>query len=148
MENKSNLAPSFFNAVVDRYRGTRLGRQELDAEVLDDVPGALRTHAMLDAGRVKTSEVSTLERMVVAVDPAVTSDRSSEEPGENGIIVAGFGENQHAYVLDDASLIGTRNKWARHAVSRACLWPGPNPPASRARRRPASSATGTPAPAP
>lgn len=115
MENRSNLASSFRRAVVDRYAGTRLGRQELDAEVLDDVPGAMWTRAMLDAGRVRAAPA--LKRIVVAVDPAVTSDETSEEPGENGICAAGIGVDGRGYVLEDASLIGTPDAWARRAIS-------------------------------
>ena len=48
-DNRANLAPSFFKTIVKRYEGTRLGRQELNAEILDDIPGALWTRAMLDA---------------------------------------------------------------------------------------------------
>lgn len=112
LDNSRNLAPSFRKAVIDRYAGTRLGRQELDAELLDDVPGALWTRAMLDAGRVKVAP--EMRRIVVAVDPAVTS---GEDADEHGIIVAGLGTDQRAYVLDDASLQGTPDQWARRAVS-------------------------------
>jgi phage terminase large subunit-like protein len=115
-DNRSNLAASFLKVMRDKYEGTRLGRQELFAEILDDVPGALWTRAMLDEHRVKPDEVPPLKRIVVAVDPAVTSDETSDEPGENGISVAGLGENNHAYVLDDASLIGSPRAWASRAV--------------------------------
>ena len=50
-DNRANLAPGFFKSIVKRYEGTRLGRQELNAEILDDIPGALWTRAMLDAAR-------------------------------------------------------------------------------------------------
>lgn len=115
LENRSNLAPSFFKAVVDRYAGTRLGRQELDAEVLDDVPGALWTRKMLDDGRVK--QPPALKRIIVAVDPAVTSEETSDEPGENGIVAAGLGHDGHGYVLDDASLVASPAEWARRAIT-------------------------------
>jgi phage terminase large subunit-like protein len=115
-DNRSNLAASFLKVMRDKYEGTRLGRQELFAEILDDVPGALWTRAMLDEHRVKPDKVPPLKRIVVAVDPAVTSDETSDEPGENGISVAGLGENNHAYVLDDASLIGSPRAWASRAV--------------------------------
>lgn len=117
MDNRSNLAPSFFEAVVRRYKGTRLGRQELDAEVLDDVPGALWTREIIERNRV--TEPPALKRIVVAVDPAANDGRTDtdEDPGENGIVCAGIGEDGRAYVLEDATLIASPEKWARRAVS-------------------------------
>ena len=112
MENRINLAPSFIKTIHDRYAGTRLGRQELDAEILDDVPGALWTRKMLDDHR--RAAPPALKRIIVAVDPAVTAD---EEADEHGIIAAGIGEDQRAYVLDDASLQGTPDGWARRAIT-------------------------------
>jgi phage terminase large subunit-like protein len=87
-ENLQNLAPAFRERVLARYEGTRLGRQELLAELLSDVPGALWTIAMLEAdgARCPVVEVPQLERIVVAVDPAVTSNEDSDE---TGIVVAG-----------------------------------------------------------
>lgn len=116
LENASNLAAAFLKQVVDRYEGTRLGRQELHAEILDDVPGALWTRKCLDDSRVR--EAPDLERIVVAVDPAVTN---GEESDETGIIVAGVAPNAdghtHGYVLDDWTLRGTPEEWARKAVA-------------------------------
>lgn len=129
-DNRSNLAASFLKSIRDRYEGTRLGRQELDAEILTDVPGALWTRKMLDDGRVRLDEdgsplgLPAIRRIVVAVDPAITSDETSDEPGENGIVVAGLGENGHGYVLEDASLIGTPHVWASRAVSMLDLHEG------------------------
>src|SRR5216684_7580285 len=64
-ENRANLAPAFLDQIVRRYQGTRLGRQELDAEILDDMPGALWTHGIIDAARV--TAVPELARIVVAI---------------------------------------------------------------------------------
>lgn len=116
-DNRANLAVSFIQTMRDKYEGTRLGRQELNAEILDDVPGALWTRAMLDEHRVKPDDLPEMRRIVVAVDPAVTSDETSDEPGENGIVAAGLGINGRAYVLDDASLMGTPKAWASRAIS-------------------------------
>ena len=80
--NRHNLAPAFLEQILATYEGTRLGRQEIHGEILDDVPGALWTHARLDELRVV--EAPELERLVVAVDPAVTC---GEEADETGIIV-------------------------------------------------------------
>jgi phage terminase large subunit-like protein len=77
-ENKDNLAPAFFAEIVRRYQNTRLGRQELDAEVLDDVPGALWTREWIDSTRIEHAP-SDLTRVVVAIDPAVTSGEDADE---------------------------------------------------------------------
>lgn len=112
-DNASNLAPSFLGAVVGRYRGTRLGRQELDAELLEDRPDALWSRAMLETARVAAAPALT--RIVVAVDPPVTSGAKSDACG---IVVAGRGADGRAYVLEDAT-IGAAGpmRWARAAVS-------------------------------
>ena len=110
-DNASNLSPGFVAAIRARYEGTRLGRQELNAELLDDVPGALWTRAMLDDARVPTAP--TLRRVVVAIDPAVTSGKDSDE---TGIVVAGVDEDGRAYVIADLSARTSPDAWARIAV--------------------------------
>jgi len=111
-ENRDNLAPSFFAQIVAKYEGTRLGRQELNAELLEDVPGALWTRAMIESARLR-SLVRDMERVVVAVDPAVTS---GDDADETGIVVVGKGTDGHGYVLADASMRGTPLEWARVAI--------------------------------
>lgn len=111
LDNASNLAAPFLSEIKARYEGTRLGRQELDGDILDDAPGALWTRRMLDERRV--SQPPEMARIVVAVDPAVTS---GEEADEHGIIVAGVGEDGRGYVLADRSLRGTPEAWGRRAV--------------------------------
>jgi len=101
-ENRDNLAPAFLDAIVKKYEGTRLGRQELEAEVLEDVPGALWNIDVLDEGRVH--EAPELVRVVVAFDPPASSHEGSDEAG---IVTAGRSENGHAYVIDDASMLGS-----------------------------------------
>jgi len=117
-ENRSNLAPAFFRQILRRYEGTRLGRQELYAEVLDDVPGALWTRDILDAGRAKAVP-SALQRIVVAIDPAATAD---EESSETGIVVAGVDAQEHGYVLEDATVRGSPAQWAEMAVRMYDRW--------------------------
>jgi phage terminase large subunit-like protein len=121
--NRENLAASFFAEIIKTYEGTRLGRQELNAEVLDDNPNALWQRAQIDASRLpalptdpaeRAAFLGTLRRIVVAVDPATTSNEHSDE---TGIVVAGIGRDQHFYVLADRSLIGTPDQWARAAVN-------------------------------
>jgi phage terminase large subunit-like protein len=116
-DNAANLAPSALQMLKDKYEGTRLGRQELEAEILGDLPGALWTLATLDAYRVR--EANAVSRIVVAVDPAVTATEASDE---HGIIVAGLAEGQRGLVLEDASLSGSPNEWARRAVSLYRSW--------------------------
>ena len=111
-ENRPNLAPHFLDQIIRKYEGTRLGRQELEAEILDDIPGALWTHALIDAGRVTAAP--ELTRVVVAIDPAVTS---VEESDETGIIVAGRDGNLHGYVLADASGRYPSIEWVRTAIA-------------------------------
>jgi phage terminase large subunit-like protein len=117
-ENLQNLAGAFREKVIRRYEGTRLGRQELLAEVLTDVPGALWTLDMIDAARVR--ETPPLVYIVVAVDPMVRradpTDDEDEGGAETGIVVAGLSENGNAYVLEDATTRGTPVQWARAAI--------------------------------
>lgn len=111
-DNRENLAPSFFNKILDKYEGTRLGRQELNAELLEDNENALWTTSMIEALRVKEYKGQFL-RIVVAIDPAVTS---SEEADFTGIVVAGKGEDGHYYVIEDLTMIGKPGEWAATAV--------------------------------
>lgn len=110
-ENKGNLAPSFLTKVVGKYEGTRLGRQELNAEILDDNPGALWQRGKIDALRVKAAPA--MKRIVVAIDPAATKNPNSDE---TGLVVCGLGVDNQGYVLADLSLRGTPEEWGRAAV--------------------------------
>lgn len=112
--NRENLAASFFEDIVAKYEGTRLGRQELNAELLDDTPGALWVRTMIDRDRRKAGEVPELVRVVVGVDPAVTS---GDDADETGIVVAGKGVDGHAYVLHDRSCRLSPDGWAKRAVA-------------------------------
>lgn len=109
LDNAANLAPTFLSQIVARYEGTRLGRQELDAEILDDVPGALWTYAMLEARR----PAPDLARCVVGVDPSGGSDPENDE---QGIIVGGKGSDGHGYVVADRSCKLSPDGWGRRAV--------------------------------
>jgi phage terminase large subunit-like protein len=109
-DNRANLAPQFLDQIVKRYEGTRLGRQELGGELLLDVPGALWTLTMFDERRAAPD----LKRVVVAIDPAASSN---EESDETGIVVAGAGVDGDWYVLADRSGIFTPNEWAKRAIA-------------------------------
>lgn len=115
-ENRSNLAPAFFDTIIKKYEGTRLGRQELLAELLEDVPGALWTQQRIDAARIKQRDVQwdKIIRIVVAIDPAVTSRPDSDE---TGIIVAGLTISGHVLVFDDLSCQESPLGWASIAVT-------------------------------
>ena len=114
LDNRANLAPSFLKRVVNRYKGTRLGRQELEGKLLSDVPNALWRQVDIDAYRV--DEPPVLLKTAVAVDPAASDpDKTEEESAENGIVVVGLGEDGNGYVLEDASTVGSPLHWARKA---------------------------------
>lgn len=111
MDNAINLAPTFLTALMARYEGTRLGRQELDGEDLVDNPDALWSRSGLDERRARMEP--ELARVVVAIDPAVTSRDDSDE---TGIIVAGVGVDRRGYVLADLSGRYKPDEWARIAI--------------------------------
>jgi len=117
-DNRSNLAPAFFDTIITKYEGTRLGRQELNAEILEDRPGALWTLKAIDADRV--SRLPELRRVVVGVDPAVSS---GDESAEWGIVCVAEGTSPsgqewppHYYVLEDLSGRYTPNDAAKCVV--------------------------------
>ena len=116
-DNISNLADAFIQTVIAKYENTRLGRQELYAEMLDDNPNALWNRAMIDSLRVK--EVPELIRIVIGVDPATTSGEDSDE---TGIIVAGIDRQKKGYVLEDATFKGSPNEWAQKVVRLYHKW--------------------------
>jgi len=114
-DNFLNLAPAFVDKLTKKYGGTRLGRQELEAEILGDLPGALWSMTTLDTYRKKTAEC---DRIVVAVDPAASNNPDSDE---HGIIVAGR-EGQEGRILEDATMQGSPTEWARRTVSLYRSW--------------------------
>ncbi len=111
-DNRANLADAFMAQIVRKYEGTRLGRQELNAEMLDDVPGALWKREDIDAPRISVAPAS-MRRIVVAIDPATTSGEDSDE---TGIIVAGLGIDGYGHVLADLTCRETPQRWAEIAV--------------------------------
>ncbi len=112
-DNAANLAPAALQQLKEKYDGTRLGRQELYAEVLDDLEGALWNYKMFETHRANPSEEPQYTRTVISIDPAVTSH---DESDETGIIVASLGEDGRFYVRQDASMRGSPDEWARKAV--------------------------------
>lgn len=115
-DNRANLAPSFFTQIVAQFEGTRLGRQELLAELLEDVPGALWSRDLIERARIPRlpdDKAFGLTRIVVAVDPAISVGENSDE---TGIIVAGVGTDKKGYVLEDLSGRYAPHEWAQRAV--------------------------------
>ena len=101
-DNRQNLAPAFVNTVIKKYEGTRMGRQELEGELLEDVPGALWSNDMIELSRVAEPPCD-FSRIVVGIDPAVSHH---EESDETGIVVVAKGSGDykdHVFVLDDRS---------------------------------------------
>ena len=113
-DNAANLASTYLEAVKSQYEGTRLGRQELYAEVLEEAEGALWTTDMLDKASIKHDEVPHLNRIVVALDPAVTANAESDM---TGIVVAGIDVNGIVYVLGDYTERLSPQGWASKAIS-------------------------------
>lgn len=112
-DNSANLAASFLDQIRKRYEGTRLGRQELNAEMLDDLPGALWTRSAFDSHRVK--DAPDMSRIVVAVDPSGTGGQSDD--GDSvGIVIAGKGIDGRAYVMGDWTCKLSPDGWGRRAV--------------------------------
>jgi predicted phage terminase large subunit-like protein len=113
-DNAGNLPPAVLQRFRDKYEGTRIGRQELYGEVLDDVPGALWTRKLIEDARLPSHPLPDFARVVVAIDPAVTS---GEDADETGIVVCGRGVDGRGYVLADLSCRLSPDGWAKRAVN-------------------------------
>lgn len=118
LENRDNLAPAYVEQILERYRGTRLERQEVFGEVLEDTPGALWNRETLETTRVDEAP-KDLQRIVVAIDPAGSSEEGADE---TGIVVAGLGQDGHGHVLEDLSGRYTPTEWARRALGAYHVW--------------------------
>jgi len=120
-DNIVNLPESFLRRLRERYEGTRLADQELHAKLLNDVPGALWRYDFIQRWP-QGEELPSMDRIVVAVDPAVTSNVNSDE---TGIIVAGRIANTHplqGIILEDGSLKGTPNEWGHRVINLHRKW--------------------------
>lgn len=115
-ENRANLDPTWFDETIRSYEGTRLGRQEVYAEVLDDVPGALWTREIIDQAR-QPCALPDMRRIVVAIDPSGARDAGDEAADAIGIVVAGLGVDERGYVLADRTCKLSPAGWGRRAVS-------------------------------
>lgn len=113
-DNVANLPEKFLTSLKAKYEGTRLGRQELNAEILDDLPGALWTRAMFDNYRV--AKIPELSRVVVAIDPSGTGG-AGDDGDSVGIVAAGKGVDGRCYVLADRTCKLSPDGWGRRAIA-------------------------------
>jgi phage terminase large subunit-like protein len=113
-ENEANLAESALAMLRDKYEGTTLGRQELYAEIIDNLEGALWTSKLIDESRLPDDTEKSLKQIIVAIDPAVTNNEDSDE---TGIVVVGKDHNNEYYVLEDATGKYSPDQWARKAIN-------------------------------
>ena len=118
-DNAENLSKTALLEMQNRYANTRLGRQELYGEVLDDNPGALWTRARIESARIKSEQLPSLIRVVVGIDPAVTSGDDSDS---TGIIVAGIAADNNYYVLADETIKASPQEWATKAATAFDAW--------------------------
>lgn len=120
LDNAANLAKTFLAKIIKKYEGTRLGRQELDAEILDDLPGALWTRAMLDKAFIRLEAVPPMEEIVVSLDPSGISD-DDDEGDSVGLIVAGK-NGDNGYILEDLTCREGPQEWGTRAVNAYKRW--------------------------
>ena len=113
-ENEENLAQSALDMLKRRYEGTTLGRQELYAEIIEELEGALWSNKIIDEARLPEDTEKELKQIIVAIDPAVTNNEDSDE---TGIVVVGKDHNNEYYVLEDASGKYSPDGWARKAIN-------------------------------
>ncbi len=119
--NKLNLSEAFFRGIVARYEGTRTGRQEIHAELLDESEFALWKRSQIEALRVR--EAPQARRIVIGVDPAA---QDTQDSSETGIIVAMLGRDGHGYVLADLSGHYSPEQWGRRVVEAFHRWNADN----------------------
>ena len=110
-ENAENLAPSTIKMLKERYGNTRLGQQELYGDILEDIEGALFNSGNIEQNRIEVTP--EMQRIVIAVDPAVTANSNSDE---TGIVIAGRGVDNHYYILGDYSGIFSPDVWIKRAI--------------------------------
>ena len=118
-ENEKNLSESALKMLKERYEGTNLGRQELFAEVIDDIDGALWKPKMIEKTRLRKDTEKELSQIIVAIDPAVTASKNSDE---TGIVVVGKDHLNHFYVLEDLSGRHSAENWGRIAINAYYDW--------------------------
>jgi phage terminase large subunit-like protein len=118
-DNERNLSKTALNELRNRYEGTRTGRQELYGEILEQSEGALWIRNWIEDTRISIDNLPRLTRIVVGIDPAVTSGENSDE---TGIITCGIGIDKHFYVLADDTLKASPNEWGKRALQAYTKW--------------------------
>ena len=118
-DNERNLSKTALNELRNRYEGTRTGRQELYGEILEQSEGALWIRNWIEDTRISTDNLPRMTRIVVGVDPAVTSGENSDD---TGIVTCGIGIDKHFYVLADDTLKASPNEWGKRAVQAYTKW--------------------------
>ncbi len=118
-ENEANLADSALKMLKDKYEGTTLGRQELYAEIIENLDGALWSSKLIDESRLTDDTEQELKQIIVAIDPAVTNNEDSDE---TGIVIVGKDYNNKYYVLEDVSGKYSPDAWARKAINCYYEW--------------------------
>ncbi|MCP4953245.1 MAG: DNA-packaging protein [Proteobacteria bacterium] len=112
-ENAANLSGNFMTQVKKEFQGTRLGAQELYAEMIEEQEGALWSFGLIEKQTIERRCVPDLKRLIVAVDPAVTNTEKSDE---TGIVVAGLGDDGNVYVLEDYSGRYSASQWSQKII--------------------------------
>ncbi len=118
-ENQENLAESALAMLKDKYEGTTLGRQELYAEIIEAIEGALWSPKLIEEARLSKDTERDLTQIIVAIDPAVTANDNSDE---TGILVVGKDHKNEYYVLEDLSGKYTPDKWAKQSINAFYDW--------------------------
>ena len=118
-DNANNLSGTALAELRARYEGTRVGRQELYGELLENAEGALWTRQWIEDTRITIDKLPPMYRVVVAIDPAVTSGENSDE---TGIVTCGASTNGHFYVLSDDTVRATPNAWGKRAIEAYREW--------------------------
>lgn len=117
-ENSANLARSFLDEIRGAYEGTRLGRQELHGELLDDVPGALWARAMFDAeGFRQQGKPEDFDLIAIGLDPSASNTETSDETGIIAVGMKFVGDQRRFHVLADRSMFGTPMERAGAAIN-------------------------------
>lgn len=113
-ENRANLAASYIKRVIKKYEGTRLGRQELAGDILEDVEGGFWTRALMDTHRLpKDARLPEMVRIAIAIDPAAST---GEHANETGMFAGGVGTDGICYIFHDLSGIFEPEQWGNRAI--------------------------------
>lgn len=114
LANRANLSVVAIERMIDRYKNTRIGRQEMNAELLEEMEGALWNRDMIENCAIGNRTVPVMKRIVVAIDPAISDKATSNL---TGIVAVGLGMDDYGYVLADWSGQYSPDEWANKAIA-------------------------------